>query len=603
VAWARRHLDALTGGERRRGSWPPSERTGAERVERALDRLAGLDAVERTVALDVFTRTITLELESDLGRVGRMGEGVLVGSVAMGVGLDLDLVVVLGLAEGLFPTTVGDDSLLPDHERRAADDLALRADQTGRHHRQLLAALAGAADHVLCVPRGDLRRNTAHVASRWVLDEASALAGRRWWSDDLMAGRAPWLEHVASFDAGLRTAAPASAQEHRLRSLMVHGSTRLPTEVFAATGDAVLEDGAVMVAARRSDRFTRFDGNLGGLDIPSPADRPTSATRLERWADCPFAYLVQSVFGVDALENPEDQLQISPRDWGSLVHESLELFMVDVLARPAGKQPAPGEGWSPLDRARLLEIGGEVCARFEARGLTGRPVLWRRDRRRILADLERFVVVDGLHRAIHGTRPVAAELAFGMPGADLGTVAIALPDGRSVQFRGLADRVDEADDGTLHVIDYKTGSARAYSALSEENPDAGGQRLQLTVYGQAARALRKSPEAAVMAEYWFVSAQGKFERKGYAVTPDVVGRVGQTIGTMVEGIESGVFPPHPTATASTPFVVCDFCDPDALGVSDLARQFENKQTDPAMAVFADLVLVPDEEDDDGSADG
>src|SRR3546814_5206300 len=78
-----------------------------------------------------------LELESDLGRVGRFGDGVLVGSVEMGIGLDLDLVVVLGLAEGSFPSTVRDDSLLPDPERaRTAGELGLRGQRVGRQDRK-----------------------------------------------------------------------------------------------------------------------------------------------------------------------------------------------------------------------------------------------------------------------------------------------------------------------------------------------------------------------------------------------------------------------------------------------------------------------------------
>src|SRR5665213_1461303 len=193
-----------------------------------------------------------------------------------------------------------------------------------------------------------------------------------------------------------------------------------------------------------------------------------------------------------------------------------------------------------------MEIGEGICDRYESHGQTGRAVFWKRDKKRILADLERFLRADSDHRVAHGTRPVAAELAFGLGHSDLGTVAIALPDGRSVHFRGLADRVDVGDDGTIHVVDYKTGGSRGYGDLSEENPDAQGQKLQLAVYGQAARMLRSAPSTAVMAEYWFVSAKGKFERVGYSVTPDVLDKVGATVGTMVAGIESGVFPHYPT---------------------------------------------------------
>jgi len=152
----------------------------------------------------------------------------------------------------------------------------------------------------------------------------------------------------------------------------------------------------------------------------------------------------------------------------------------------------------------------------------------------------------------------------------------------------MADRVDVADDGTIHVVDYKTGSSRGYGDLSEDNPDAQGQRLQLAVYGQAARMLRGAPLTAVIAEYWFVSAKGKFDRVGYPVTPDVLDKVGATIGTMVAGIEAGVFPHYPTATSTSPFNECPSCDPDGLGVTDLRRAFEAKSSDPAMAVFVGL---------------
>ena len=51
------------------------------------------------------------------------------------------------------------------------------------------------------------------------------------------------------------------------------------------------------VRARRSSQFTRFDGNVGGLPVPSPVDIIMSATRLEHWADCPFGYFLQRVPG------------------------------------------------------------------------------------------------------------------------------------------------------------------------------------------------------------------------------------------------------------------------------------------------------------------
>ena len=61
------------------------------------------------------------------------------------------------------------------------------------------------------------------------------------------------------------------------------------------------------------------------------------------------------------------------------------------------------------------------------------------------------------------------------------------------------------------------------------------------------------------------------------------------LGTVVAGIEAGVFPAYPTAASTTPWVECAFCDPDNMGVTELRRQYERKQADPALDVFVHLV--------------
>ncbi len=596
--WARQHLDRLLDGATHRQQWPVAEQRAAERVERALDRLGCLDAVDGPTGLDVFRRTLELELDADLGRVGRMGEGVLVAPVSMGVGLDLDLVVVLGLAEGSFPGPTRDDSLLPDHERAATgDELPLRAARIERQHRQLLAALACASRQLLCVPRGDLRRSQERIPSRWVLDIASSLAGEPWWSEELLGADRDWLVHIASFDAGLRRVAfPAADQEYRLRSLMAHSSSGSGTAALAVLGDLTTDRGAEVVAARRSHQFTRFDGNLAGMAVPSPTERGTSATRLEGWASCPFGHFLRNILNVDEVENPEDELAITPRDRGSLVHDVLERFIDELLDSGAADQMSLSQPWSDADRARLRAIAERVCAEYEAHGLTGRPVFWQRDQHRIVAELLRALDVDNIHRARHRSRPIAAELAFGMPGAPLPTVSLDLPDGRSIAFRGKADRVDLAEDGTVHVMDYKTGSAKSYRGLSEDDPDLRGTRFQLPVYGQAARLFVGDPDIPVRAEYWFISTKGEYKRVGYAITPDVLEHVGRTLQVVVDGIEAGVFPNFPTVSTGSPFVECPYCDPDALGVADLRRAWERKRGDPQLAGFVGLAEpAPDDE--------
>ena len=185
---------------------------------------------------------------------------------------------------------------------------------------------------------------------------------------------------------------------------------------------------------------------------------------------------MRDVLGIGEVENPEEQLTITPQHRGSLVHDVLERFIAGVLDRP----PAPDEAWGAPDEERLERIAHAVFAAYEAKGLTGRAVFWGRERKRIMADLSKVLELDSEYRRTHGTRPLAAELRFGFPDSDLGVVRLGLADGRSVGFLGLADRVDVGDDGSLHVVDYKTGRSGDYSRLDEDNPDLGGHPPAVT---------------------------------------------------------------------------------------------------------------------------
>jgi hypothetical protein len=582
VTWLRSLVDELTGGDGARATWPADEVKAADKIEAALDRLGALDVVDEPAPLDVFRRTLEIELDADIGRVGRFGEGVLVGPLSFAVGLDLDLVIVLGMAEGTLPAPVRDDALLPDHERlRTGGRLDLRRERVGRDHRRVLAALAAASRHLLCLPRGDLRASSERVPSRWLTDVAGALAGERVTGDAIIARPAAWLDGVPSFAHAVQHCPfPATEQEYRLRA----GSHR--------AADHRTDHGASVIRARHSRAFTRYDGNLAGVGVPSPHDAVVSSTRLEGWAKCPFAYFGQRLLEVEPVDDPEQQLEMSPLDRGSLIHAVLEQFIAEVLARPPDQQPGPADAWGDDDHELITRIAEDVCDEFEARGLTGRPVFWRRDRAQILALTHRFLLDDNAKRREARTRPRAAEHGFGF-GDGAGPVEITLDDGRRLRFRGSVDRIDGAADGSLVVLDYKTGKADDYRRLSADNPDQRGTKLQLVVYAQAARALTGRPDAAVRSEYWFVSERGGFARVGYPVDDHVLAQVTTTLGTIVGGIERGAFPPHPIESFG-PFVVCRYCDPDGMGVADLRRDWERKRDDPALAPYAELAEPLDE---------
>lgn len=386
----------------------------------------------------------------------------------------------------------------------------------------------------------------------------------------------PWFDHIASFTGGLaRTPVFATDQELRMAAI-ARGRTDHPILL----GDSRIRAALQVANDRGSDRFTRFDGNLAS--VAAEIDRPyqISATRLQTWASCPRSYFFGYLLGVEHPEEPERRFEIDPLDRGSLVHEILEQFVREAIT-----DGHSFDTWSAADRARLHAIAEAHFQRAEQAGHTGRELFWRRDRDRIIDELNRFIDNDS-ERLADGLHPVAVEREFHEH------VTVTLASGHVLHLRGSVDRIDRRDDGSLEVLDYKTGKNDGYKKLSEEEPHDKGRRLQLYVYALAARvAFPDTP--SVWAGYWFLK-NGK--RHGYSVTPQVEQKTTWAVDRIVEGIAAGIFPAHPAEQPAYNWVDCWYCTPDGLGDAHVRRSWERMRRDPALAGY--LALCEPEPVDD-----
>lgn len=601
--WVESLIDRYLGGEAPDDDWPEPERQATKAIRETVARLGGLDDIEDHPRAGAFLPTLVSALSTPAAREGTLGKGVLVGQVGDPLGMEFDRLIVIGMAEGTFPHSPSDDPLLPDRERKAAgDDLSLLADQHHDQHRSFLAALASARSTTLVYARGDSRRASEQHPSRWLLDTATTLAGRRVDSADLERLASDdsfdWFEHVPSFSGRVVAAEfPTTDQEFRLRVLAPAGGTNhreLPD-------DPALARGTELAAARASDQFTRFDGNLGALDLSELTESVMSPTSLEAWADCPMRYLFKHVLGVQTAEQPEELVAITALEKGSLVHKALDKFMREQL--DSGQVPPPGQPWSAEQHDRLLEIGEQVCSEAESKGLTGTPVYWHHDRGRIMADLDRFLREDNELRQERLVAPVASELAFGMGGSKPGdheSIDVDLPEGRSVRFRGQIDRVDQGEGGLL-VTDYKTGKTDPYKGLDETSknwdPVQRGTRLQLPVYALAAQDSLADSDVPVRAQYWFVTGEQEFKTCGYALDENVLSRFRDALSVITEGIGTGVFcdRPQPGQTEGPYSQYCDFCNADRLGTEDGRRKWERMQHQFELTGYRNLAEPPEDD--------
>jgi len=208
-------------------------------------------------------------------------------------------------------------------------------------------------------------------------------------------------------------------------------------------------------------RLNHLDEGLAEeLFLPKGA---VSATRMERYARCPFSHFVESGLRPQEIREPG----VAPRDRGDILHEALE----KVVALRKGD-------WT-LGREEIQKLALEVVEKiFAQRKAAPGPRDGYQKKALGEAAQEAFLALFAQLRD-SGFQPVGVEDFF-REGA-----LIQLPGRRPVRVMGKIDRVDLA---TVHgrryvrVVDYKSGKASYDLEAIREGTD-----LQLPIYAAAAQ--------------------------------------------------------------------------------------------------------------------
>ena len=573
--WAEGLLVKHIGNEGASAAWPESEQRARNAVLEMLREFERLDGVGPPPDFETFVRLVSFELDRPSGRVGRFGHGVFVGRLVDAVGADLDLVVVVGAAEGTFPPRTRDDALIPERERLAAGGaLRPRGVTYAEEERDVRAVLASAGTAVVTFPAADQRNQRAQQPAALLADldgERVDVDSFEWWLAD---GRPP-----------------ATISELDLAELLRARHAGVPVGQLPLVRAAGLERGLLAASSRARGDFDVWSGSVGRFpELADDLQRPRSPTGLQQWATCPFSYFLGKVLGLRELEDPGEAETISAMDRGTLVHLVLERFFRERLGRQADA------AWTARDYEELLAVADDVESMFRARGLTGRPLLWQAEWAALRRHLRRILDADGSDERLVGVSPADVELAFGHEG-ESPAVQVDVGDGRELRFGGRVDRVDRSPDGRkLVVLDYKTGSARNYGVIDADHADhdivARGTLLQLPIYALAAKA--RFPDADdVEAYYWFIGQRGAIEMKGGQVDADATERFESVVRTIVDGIEEGLFPARPGDDDWRPGIGathtnCCFCEFDHLCSSTRGEQWLTIRTREELAPYVEL---------------
>jgi ATP-dependent helicase/nuclease subunit B len=196
-----------------------------------------------------------------------------------------------------------------------------------------------------------------------------------------------------------------------------------------------------------------IDRPTGVVAIKPPEPRPPRAARPRRiavshvttWVRDPYAIYARDILALRPLD-PHD-LQPGPRERGIFVHRALAAFLEEI----ADTLPADAE-------ARLLAAGRRSFGALLARPVIG-AVWWPRFER-----MAKWLVGWERRRRASGTTLLAieAEGAMEVPGTE------------RFMLEARADRIDRLADGTLAIIDFKTGATpsvkQVWSGLAPQLP-------------------------------------------------------------------------------------------------------------------------------------
>ena len=586
-------------------SWPAEQREAAQLVEETIAGLAAAATLDAEVGVERFVETLDDALASRRRPDGRLGQGVVTGSISSIAGMTFDRIYLLGMSERAYPARPPVDPIFPED---TGDDPLGRADRRLAAERMsYLAALAAGGRAVLCYPTHDTEQRDAYPA-RWLLDTAGELAGRRVGPLELREPQEqedwPWLTRLVSTEAGLQQGpVMLNLPERRVDEARKIAAARgdLLHSALAGREELPLGRGLRASSQRGSSEFTANDGNLatvaaglsklaGGL----ARLHPISPSGVETWAACPFRYFLGRVLEVEPTERPEDDESwaISAIDRGSLIHAILEEFFLKLKAEG---RPAPGETYTQADRELMDALAREHFARVEALGQTGYRLAWLNEQTAIQLDLRTVLSKDEEFRSQLAVRPEFFEQGFGWsegwPAAE-----VRLADGSLVRLRGYIDRVD-LGEGEAYVTDYKTGSNYSRKDF-DEDPVVAGTKVQLAVYSNAVRRYLEAAgrtAGSVTASYWFISTKGKFSRIEVSDPDAADQRLAEIMGVVNQGLIAGAFPQVPGEDQGgiprrPAFSNCVFCDYNRICPTGRDQIYERKKDQPGAALHQRLEL-------------
>ena len=180
-------------------------------------------------------------------------------------------------------------------------------------------------------------------------------------------------------------------------------------------------------------------------------NKSLSVSRLEKYAQCPFAYFIQ--YGLKAKERKE--YSFTAPDLGTFIHNILDKFSKQLIN--------DNLNWRDIDYNYINNNVSNIVAEFVSK-IPG-YILKSSERYKYLAQRLKNMLISAIsiisEQIKQGSfEPIGYEVDFGGKKGKYPPIKIVLQNGEEINLKGQIDRVDkfENEEGKyIRIIDYKSG--------------------------------------------------------------------------------------------------------------------------------------------------
>lgn len=534
------------------------------RLEELLEELAGPPPAQgHRISREEFVREVALAASEVYFETGPTSDqAVTLREVHEARGLFAPVVFVVGLVEGVFPTTVAGRAFYSEAERQSLNRLGLGLEQQEdvrcREMFLFYTAVTRATRRLyLTYPATD-SRGKAQLRSHFV-DEVEVLLAdpERCRRSVRLSDWPPAPAQAADTEELLEGWVAASAERPGPLTDELAAAAALLAEADPRRLEAVCEGAAQVRQREGPGPLDAYDGVLSGeraralLAREFGPERLYSASQFDAYARCPFTFFLKHLLGLEPPQLPPERME--PADLGLVCHQVLAGLYRRCREKGVSVREDLVSAYGLLDEELEKVFNEELRLQL---GLSRALAAVYRDEVREL--LARLLRERPEAEGFSGLEPRFFELAFGQAERDdVDPASVSEPlrlsvEGGEVLVRGRIDRVDVSptEEGRFGILDYKLG--RQGVRLTDLKR---GRHTQLAIYVAACQELFFPGGRCEVAGLLSISGARLFHpiRSGpplgakthWMPTEKALEYLRRYVGAYVGAMRRGLFPPAP----------------------------------------------------------